>query len=232
MSFQIAIPDSLLHENYAWVDERLAEMYHIYALTDLNYDEYETAGVIKENWDWVDKRLNEMCEISEHSLIHLTCPPPEPWTTPVSLIWDGYMPGSILNRIEDESSDTFSQEISRIINRLGCQTPVIQGKNNIYDNTLVIENYDEDCDLKTEATFISDYDDETVIMPYDEDCDAKTDATFISEDDTLIFSDEECASVATRIEEITPFAWVQSVFNKRPPSVYCNSPTSKNTFMW
>lgn len=140
MSFQIAIPDSLLQENYAWVDERLAEMYHIYALTDENYDEYEEAGVIKEHWDWVDKRLNEMCDISEHSI--LLSPTPLSWTTPVSLIWDGYMPGSIFNRIEQDAQIGLDQEIGRIINRLSCQSPVPQGKN--------LSAVVEDSDIKTE----------------------------------------------------------------------------------
>ena len=70
--FQIAKdmngPPGLVHpllvENYAWVDERLREMYNIYALTASNCDEYEATGLLSENYAWVDARLAEKCVIT------------------------------------------------------------------------------------------------------------------------------------------------------------------------
>jgi len=56
------IINSLLVENYAWVDERINQMYYNYALTYSNYDEYESAGFLKEKWDWVDKKLNQIVQ--------------------------------------------------------------------------------------------------------------------------------------------------------------------------
>ena len=47
-------------ENYAWVDERLNELYYGYALTDENIDEFEEMGLLNENYAWVDERLNEL----------------------------------------------------------------------------------------------------------------------------------------------------------------------------
>jgi hypothetical protein len=51
---------SLYVEHYAWVDERLAELYYGYALTADNCDEYQDAGLLKEKWAWVDRRLEAM----------------------------------------------------------------------------------------------------------------------------------------------------------------------------
>jgi uncharacterized protein YecT (DUF1311 family) len=49
--------DSLLVENYAWVDQRLKELYYSYALTAENCDEYEAAGLLcHAPLAWVDYR--------------------------------------------------------------------------------------------------------------------------------------------------------------------------------
>lgn len=76
--FQIAQdmngPPGLVHpflvENYAWVDERLREMYNVYALTASNCDEYEAAGLLSENYAWVDARLAEKCVITAEDYLH------------------------------------------------------------------------------------------------------------------------------------------------------------------
>ena len=47
-------------ENYAWVDERLRELYYGYALTDENIDEFEEMVLLNENYAWVDERLREL----------------------------------------------------------------------------------------------------------------------------------------------------------------------------
>lgn len=50
-----------LAENFAWVDERLRELYYGYALSATNCDEFEAAGLLKENWAHIDLKLEEMC---------------------------------------------------------------------------------------------------------------------------------------------------------------------------
>jgi hypothetical protein len=54
---KLKISPSLLIENYAWVDERIFQMFYIYALTYSNYDEFEKQGFLTEKYDWVDKQL-------------------------------------------------------------------------------------------------------------------------------------------------------------------------------
>jgi hypothetical protein len=42
------ITHPLLEEKYAWVDQRLEELYYSYALTEENYNEYQDAGLLSE----------------------------------------------------------------------------------------------------------------------------------------------------------------------------------------
>ncbi len=51
------ITSELLHENWAWVDKRLEELYHGYGLTEDNFEDYIDAGLLGERWDWVDNEL-------------------------------------------------------------------------------------------------------------------------------------------------------------------------------
>jgi hypothetical protein len=139
--FQIAKdmngPPGLVHpllvENYAWVDERLREMYNGYALTASNCDEYEAAGLLKENYAWVDASLAEKCEVTDEDF--LPCPLP--------LTWGGRDDGTLVS-IEDESSvesyighkrkrsesdiSDCEVEAGRAIKRLRCQSPIPTGK--------------------------------------------------------------------------------------------------------
>ena len=71
------INPSLLVENYAWVDERLLEMYNNYALTASNCAEYEAAGLLKEHCAWVDAELKQRCEITDIEFRPM--PAPAPW---------------------------------------------------------------------------------------------------------------------------------------------------------
>ena len=83
------LTESILVENYAWVDKHLEEMYHGYALTFYNYDEYDSVGLLNENWSWVDKKLAKQCineknsnsklsESSENVRKRLRCQSPIP----------------------------------------------------------------------------------------------------------------------------------------------------------
>ena len=64
-AMEINVPSGIsmptLAENYAWVDERLRELYYGYALSATNCDEFESAGLLKENWAHIDLKLEEMC---------------------------------------------------------------------------------------------------------------------------------------------------------------------------
>ena len=54
---------SLLIENYAWVDERLREMFYCYGVTSENYEDYMEAGLLNEHYNWVDSELEELCRM-------------------------------------------------------------------------------------------------------------------------------------------------------------------------
>jgi len=140
--FQIAKdmngPPGLVHpllvENYAWVDERLREMYNGYALTASNCDEYEAAGLLKENYAWVDERLEEMCAITDTDFP--PCPLPITWRgrnseNPKPLEDDESSVESYIGhkrkRSESDISD-YEVEAGRAIKRLRCQSPIPTGK--------------------------------------------------------------------------------------------------------
>jgi hypothetical protein len=134
----------LLVENYAWVDDRLRELYNGYALTSSNCDEYEAAGLLKENWAWVDERLTEMCAVSELDLLSYSCPAP--------LAWANYRSGANLDCIEESNSvgkkrkrsesdvSDYEIEAGRVIKRLRCQSPIPSGK--YMDELTGLEFYD------------------------------------------------------------------------------------------
>jgi hypothetical protein len=130
------ITHPLLVENFAWVDERLREMYYGYALTSSNCDEYEAAGLLKENWAWVDSRLEEMCNPPEETYFPL-CPLP--------ITWGYYRNGANMECIEEDSDSVesyigykrkrsesdisdYDVEAGRAIKRLRCQSPIPLGK--------------------------------------------------------------------------------------------------------
>lgn len=125
----------LLVENYSWVDERLREMYNIYALTDSNCDEYYVAGLLKENYAWVDQKLEEMCAITDYDFIQ--CPVPIRWYSSDSetliLLEDDEVSFKLLESCNSKHSESDISDISEISyyeerhNRLPCQSPIPTG---------------------------------------------------------------------------------------------------------
>jgi hypothetical protein len=123
------ITHPILKENYAWVDERLREMYYGYALTSDNYDEFKYNGLLKENYDWVDRKLEEMCkqdEVNNHLF--------------QSLNWCNYKSEAQTDCIKDKQSVESSigkkrkspidmsdseEEEQRVFKRLRIQAPVL-----------------------------------------------------------------------------------------------------------
>ena len=86
--------DNLLVEKYAWVDERLSELYNRYSLTELNCDEFQAAGLLTERWAWVDRDLDGMSAKAPNN--RLPCPSP--------LTWANYRCDAILDCLENEGS--------------------------------------------------------------------------------------------------------------------------------
>lgn len=154
----------LLAENYAWVDERLREMFYGYSLTDSNYDEYDeydVAGLLKDNWDWVDERLKQMCENSDDDFLPMPAP----------LGWVNYRDNTVIKCLEEEKErlsgyerkrsesdiSDYEEEAQHSVKRLRCKLPLPTGEyiNKLFDNTFVLGNYDEEHELATEVSSTS-----------------------------------------------------------------------------
>lgn len=152
----------LLQEKYAWVDQRLSEMYHNYALTGDNCNEYQDAGLLTENYAWVDRKLEEMCNIDIDNATYLRYMR----LTPISM--GGLAKkGVVLKKIEDSDDSTtssgnkrsrseqdiseFEVEAQRVIKRLGCQSP-IAGKLHIHLPSVC---YDEEWENDSAVSSIS-----------------------------------------------------------------------------
>lgn len=69
--------NALLKENWDWVDKRLEELYHGYALTSDNYDEYIDAGLLVERGAWVDEKLQRQFDVEIKDII--LCPASMSW---------------------------------------------------------------------------------------------------------------------------------------------------------
>lgn len=69
--------NALLKENWNWVDKRLEELYHGYALTSDNYDEYIDAGLLVERGAWVDEKLQRQFDVEIKDII--LCPASMSW---------------------------------------------------------------------------------------------------------------------------------------------------------
>ena len=128
----------LLVEKYTWVDQRLNEFYHNYALTADNCDEYEAAGLLTENWAWVDDSLrkkyysyaltSENCD--EYEEAGLLCLAPLAWVDyrerdkHYSLEEDTReLVIGKCSRSESDISD-HEEEVTRVFKRLRYQSPL------------------------------------------------------------------------------------------------------------
>jgi len=109
---------SHLVEKYAWVDERLAEMYNSYALTADNCDEYDAAGLFREKYAWVDERLAEM--YYSYALTADNCDEYDA----TGLLREKY--AWVDERLAEMCAVTNDE--SRFIKRLRCQSPIPTGK--------------------------------------------------------------------------------------------------------
>jgi hypothetical protein len=172
----------LLVEKYAWVDQRLNELYHNYALTADNCDEYEAAGLLTENWAWVDDSLrkkyysyaltSENCD--EYEEAGLLCPAPLAWVDyrerdeNCSLEEDTQE--SVLGKCSRSESDISDdeEEVTRVVKRLRCQSPLPSSKylyvsysKPMYSNICSIDyDYEKDSDSVSSLEAESDEDDE------------------------------------------------------------------------
>jgi hypothetical protein len=69
--------DTLLKENWNWVDKRLEELYYGYGLTSDNYDDYIDAGLLVEMGAWVDEKLQSQFDVEFEDKI--LCPASMSW---------------------------------------------------------------------------------------------------------------------------------------------------------
>lgn len=176
----------LLIENYAWVDQRLRELFYEYALTDSNCDEYEADGLLTENFAWVDEKLAEMCSISEKK--YPLCLTPLTWINYRDKDYrenqDEY---NICHKRKRSQSDCEMDELS--INKLICQSSIQTG--NIYlsnstDESSLEAVADEDLEIYTVSSIDLESEEDDLnlsipnsptsvaelgcqIIPYDED---------------------------------------------------------------
>jgi hypothetical protein len=141
--------DSLLVENYAWVDQRLEELYYGYALTAENCDEFQDAGLLREKWAWVDDSLHK--KYYGYALTSENCDEYEEagLLSPAPLAWVDYRERVEHQPIEEETQDSVlgkrsrsesdisdhEEEVIRVVERLGVQSPFPSN----YD-------YTEDCE--------------------------------------------------------------------------------------
>lgn len=104
----IANSNNLLEENYSWVDKRLQELYHGYALTMDNWEEFYDADLLTENWAWVDAALEKQC-----STDFLPCPAPLSWVR-----YRSFERQHSIEKRDRAESDIFdySEEVERAFN--------------------------------------------------------------------------------------------------------------------
>lgn len=143
----------ILEEKYAWVDERLREMYYGYALTSLNCDEFEAGGLLNEHSAWVDRELELMFNPCEENLRPLALTP---------IAWVDYRSNIHTECIEDnpkceitrersESSISYyEEEIAHAILRAKCYSPSPSGK------TVITPTYDDEFELSSEISSVGD----------------------------------------------------------------------------
>lgn len=69
--------NTLLKENWSWVDQRLDELYYEYSITSDNCDDYIEAGLLVERGAWVDEKLQRQFDIENKDII--LCPASMSW---------------------------------------------------------------------------------------------------------------------------------------------------------
>lgn len=134
----------ILQENWAWVDQRLEELYHCYGLTEDNYDDYIESGLLSERWAWVDEKLEKHTDYKLEDT--LPCPAPMSWVRyqeypkQFCLEDEDTLPRS---RAESDISD-HSAEVERVLRRLDIQSPLPQ-----IDYSYLYDATDEDVSVNS-----------------------------------------------------------------------------------
>ena len=114
----------LIVENWAWVDQRLEEVYHGYGLTKDNCDDYIDAGLLVERWDWLDTELQN--QYSAEFEDRIPCPAPIAWVLYKNYESQYCLEEERRSRAESDISD-HSDEVERVLKRLDCQSPLLTG---------------------------------------------------------------------------------------------------------
>ena len=107
-------------EKWAWVDQRLEEMYHSYGVTENNFDDYIDAGLLGS---WIDDKLQS--QYNDQFDDRLPCPAPLHWVlyrdyeSQYSLEEEASR--SSRSRAESDISD-HSAEVERVLRTLDLQS--------------------------------------------------------------------------------------------------------------
>ena len=160
ISMEMSELSALLKENWAWVDQRLEELYHAYGITEENCDDYIEAGLLGERWNWVDEELQN--QYSSEFEERLPCPAPMSW-----VLYKNYdsqycledEEASSRSRAESDISD-HSDEVDRVLKRLDIQSPLSQGMYpinysylySVADEVASVEREFDDCSTITNCS--------------------------------------------------------------------------------
>ena len=169
----------LLKENWAWVDQRLEELYHGYGLTEENSDDYIEAGLLSESFAWVDEELQR--QVNAEFEDRVPCPAPISW-----VLYKNYDSQHCLEdegvlarrRAESDISD-HSDEVDRVLKRLDIQSPLPKGMYpidysylySVADEVTSVEQDFDECSSITNCSESS-----SVIFEFEDNCDVGYDS--------------------------------------------------------
>ena len=112
-------------ENWAWVDQRLEELYHCCSVTSDNCYDYIDAGLLIERWDRINNEMQP--QYSSEFEDRLPCPAPICWVLYKNLDSQHCLEEEERrSRAESDISD-HSDEVERALKRLDCQSPLPTG---------------------------------------------------------------------------------------------------------
>lgn len=117
----VEINPELMQDNWAWVDQRLEELYHGYGLTYENYDDYIDACLLVEMSSWVDNEQEN--QYSNEFKDCYPCPAPICWVLYKNIDSQHCLEEEQRSRAESDISD-HSDKVKRVLKRLDCQSPL------------------------------------------------------------------------------------------------------------
>ena len=175
-----SVCDTIYEEKWAWVDQRLAEMFYSYGLTEDNVDDYIDAGLLGKSGDWIDEQL--LSQYKGEFEDRLPCPAPLKW-----VLYKNYESQYCLEEEESTSSRSraesdisdHSAEVERVLRTLDLQSLLQEDLQRPLEQGMYPINYSHlyavaDEAVSVEETFgscspISNYSD-TTELDMDDEC--------------------------------------------------------------